>query len=183
MITTYRGDPSSMKMLTTRTNRPRYSPYLPGGVTTSSNSVGGQLSHLSSQPHPFQYWQATSPYTPTTLHQPSLHQSTTSRHPQGSQVLPQQQSSVLSTGISPSLAGSPGILPGHPSPIGYDYSTVPSTAATPSYNASQPPLQQSPTMDRLPSQAAYSPQESSAYGSPQISQAQQPQHWSQPAYP
>ena len=186
MLTTYRGDSSSMKMLTTRTaNRARYSPYaLPSGVTTTSNSVG-QLSHLSSQPHPFQYWhQATSPYTPTTLNQQS-HQNSTNRH--ANSQLPHQQSSLLTPGVSPSLAGSPGLLPGQIQPtLAYDvgYSTVATTVATPSYNTSQPTLQQSPTLERLPSQTTFSPQESTTYGSPQISQAQQPQqHWVQTAYP
>ena len=150
-------------------NRNRYAPYtLPNASTSTSDSVGQQLGHLSSQPNHFQYWPQTTQYT-STLQQ--------TRHSTmcGGQVL--QQSSLQAAGSSPSLTGSPVLLPQQrPTALTYNtgYTGVASTVASPSFNSAQTPLQPSPTLERLPNQTAFSPQDTTTYDSPQQ------QHWPQP---
>ena len=164
------------------TARNRYAPYtLPSGSTSTSSSIG-QLTHLTSQPHHFQYWPQTTQYA-STLQQP-LQQQTRLPTVCGSQAF--QQTSLQATGSSQSLTGSSCILPQHrQTALTYNagYSTVTSTTASPSYNGTQPHLQPSPTLERLPNQTAFSPRDTTTYGSQQISQQQQPQHWPQAGFP
>lgn len=164
------------------TTRNRYAPYtLPSGSTTTSNSVG-QLTHLSSQPHPFQYWPQTTQYASTLqAHQPQQQQNRPSTMCGGGHVL--QQASLQAAGSSPSLTGLP---QQRQTALTYNagYSTVTSTTAASTYNSAQPALQPSPTLERLPNQTAFSPQDTTTYGSPQISQQQQSvsQHWPQAGF-